>query len=114
MKIDCEIDCDPRGRQLKSCLGLRTGQGRHWEHITSLRLDLEVSLCWTRIVDETMSSVESGPLMKTVPTEACGLSWFVSCCKPAVPKVTGGTPGGREGGREGRAAEQSHNMDKKI
>ena len=27
MKVDCEIDCDARGRQLKSCLGHQITQG---------------------------------------------------------------------------------------
>ena len=26
MKIDCKIDCDARGRQIKSCLGPQIGQ----------------------------------------------------------------------------------------
>ena len=29
MKIDCEIDCNARGRQLRSCLGHQITQGRH-------------------------------------------------------------------------------------
>ena len=29
MKIDCQIDCDARGRQLRSCLGHQITQSRH-------------------------------------------------------------------------------------
>ena len=30
LKIDCEIDCDARGRWLRSCPGHQITQGRHW------------------------------------------------------------------------------------
>ena len=30
MKIDCEIDCDARGRHLRFCLGQQVTQGQHW------------------------------------------------------------------------------------
>ena len=54
MKIDCETDCDPRGRWLKSCLGHQITQG--W-HCRGAR---------TKVRSSTHSSLEATPEMENV------------------------------------------------
>ena len=43
MKIDCEIGCDARGRQLRFCLGHQITHDRHWMQHKSILAGLDIN-----------------------------------------------------------------------